>query len=216
MRLYIKMKKQDTKARLDNLLARLMLINRSKKKNKKHKTKSRNTKQSSPRFSSICTLTNSLIRKAINDSKKKKEKKASKSSEVDIIDIEEDRELIVNGGYGTVSSIYASAPIIKYVNYDKLFSHIGSFKANYNQQQALMEFGITPKGDDATREMVSTEVIDKAAKHFKYFVRGEILGDVGYVPPTGSSVNSKDWEKYRIMSQMSIYQPLLKLKNFSA
>ena len=70
---------------------------------------------------------------------------------------------------------------------------------------------IAMKNGESSREMVSMETLDKAAKHFKYFVRGEVLGDIGLVPPTGANINSKDWEKYRLMTFMSIYQPLLKL-----
>jgi hypothetical protein len=39
---------------------------------------------------------------------------------------------------------------------------------------------------------------------------------MGLVPPVGIGVNSKDWEKYRVMSQMSIYKPLIKLKMSTA
>ena len=56
----------------------------------------------------------------------------------------------------------------------------------------------------------------KAAKHFRYFVSGDVVGDIGYVPPTGLNINSKDWEKYKLMSMMSIYQPLIKLKSITA
>ena len=65
---------------------------------------------------------------------------------------------------------------------------------------------------ESSKEMVSFETVDKAAKHFKYFVVGEIMDSVpGYVPPTGSNINSKDWEKYRVMTMMSIYQPIIAL-----
>jgi len=70
---------------------------------------------------------------------------------------------------------------------------------------------IAMKNGESTREMVGMETIEKAAKHFKYFVMGEVMGDIGYVPPTGLGINSKDWEKYRLMTQISFYRPLLKL-----
>ena len=71
---------------------------------------------------------------------------------------------------------------------------------------------IAMKNGESTREMVSTETMEKAAKHFKYFVVGEVLGDVGLVTPFGLNISSKEWEKYRLMSMMSVYRPLLKLK----
>jgi hypothetical protein len=45
---------------------------------------------------------------------------------------------------------------------------------------------------------------------------GEQLTNIGFVPPVGANVNSKDWEKYRVMSQMSIYQPIIALKRITA
>ena len=64
---------------------------------------------------------------------------------------------------------------------------------------------------ESSREMVSYETINKAERYFKYFVMGELMGEVGLVPPVGVGINSKDWEKYRLMTFMSIYRPLLKL-----
>ena len=125
---------------------------------------------------------------------------------------EDKKEIIVNGGYGTVNKHYGISPSVKYTDYNKIWGHLGSFRAKgmYENDESSNE--IAMKNGESTREMVSTETLDKAAKHFKYFVRGEIMGDIGLVPPTGVNIDSKEWEKYLLMMKMSIYQPILKLE----
>jgi hypothetical protein len=122
------------------------------------------------------------------------------------------KKAFVNGGYGTVSRHYGMSPVAKYVDYDKIWGHLGAFRtySPYSSNESNIE--IAMKNGATTREMVSIEVIEKAAKHFKYFMSGEVLGDIGFVPPFGANISSKDWEKYRLMSMMSIYRPLLALK----
>ena len=109
-----------------------------------------------------------------------------------------------------------------HVDYDKLFRHLGMFKARGMYE----DIGERRNGDkqnaESTREMVSTETMDKAAKVFKYFMRTtsleahpDMFTVVSMVPPAGSGVSSKDWEKYLLMMKMSVYQPILKLKSMS-
>ena len=197
---------------LDNVVLKLALSNQ--KRNKSYKKKIRLKKNvKSKTASNIGSLTRMLINKAVE--KVKETAKKDKSNEDTIIySTKEDGQVITNGGYGTVSKVYGTAPSVKYTDYNKLFSHLGSFKAKGMYEDA--ESSAKTGQGESTREMVSTETADKAAKHFKYFVRGEVMGDIGYVPPAGASINSKDWEKYRMMSMMSIYQPIIKLKSSTA
>ena len=125
--------------------------------------------------------------------------------------IEDERKVVVNGGYGTIKPYAGMSPHIKYTDYDKIWSHLGSFRTYDAQEGAESRNEIALKNGESSREMVSTQTMDKVAKHFKYFVRGQLMGDVGLVPPVGLNVDSKEWEKYRLMSLMSIYQPLIKL-----
>jgi len=127
-----------------------------------------------------------------------------------------DEPKIEHGGYGTVSKDYGLSGTAKYTDYSKLWSHLGSFKTQNMYADTESSNQIAMNNGESTREAVSTETIEKAAKHFKYFVSGDIVGDIGFVPPTGSNINSKDWEKYRLMSMMSIYKPLLLLKTTTA
>lgn len=195
---------------LDKVILKLILFNL---KNRKKKPKKRINKKKSA--ASICSLTQILINKAVEKVKETPKKEKNKEDKI-IYSTKEERPLITNGGYGTVSKVYGAAPVAKYINYDKLFSHLGTFKAK-GMYENIEENAIESKKlAESTREMVSTETMEKAAKHFKYFVRGEVMGDIGYVPPVGMGINSKEWEKYRLMSMMSIYKPLIKLKSATA
>ena len=126
--------------------------------------------------------------------------------------------IISNGGYGTISKHYGISPIVKHLDYTKLFSYLGAFRAKgmYEDLGERSMGGAGSNGDESTREMVGKETMEKAAKHFKYFVRGDVQGDIGFVPPIGLNIDSGEWEKYRLMSMMSIYRPLLALKRAAA
>ena len=166
-------------------------------------------------FSLSTLLISSSIKEVKEEKKKKNLEQDLKEDEITIV---EDKEVVVGGGYGTIRVSYGGSPNAKNVDYDKLFSHLGSFRAkgmyeDFGGGNADVRVNNTSEG---TREMVSMETVDKAARFFKYAFTGEIPGDMGLVPPVGIGVNSKDWEKYRVMSQMSIYKPLIKLKMSTA
>ena len=180
------------------------------KKNTK-KPKNRNRVMQNSKFSISTILINSEIKKIKNEDKEKK-------SEEDLEETADEesgdkKRVIVNGGYGTINKHYGISPVVKYSDYNKIWGHLGTFRT-YNMYGNDSESSneIAMKNGESSREMVSTETIEKAAKHFKYFVVGEASGDIGFVPPFGSNIDSKEWEKYKLMFQMSIYQPLLKLK----
>jgi len=129
--------------------------------------------------------------------------------------IEVEEKESIGGGYGTITKSTSYSKNVVYLNYEKNWAHIGSFKSK-SMYENSNDIRIGAQGTESTRQMVDIETLEKAAKHFKYFVRGDIMGDFGYVPPTGLNINSKDWEKYRLMSMMSVYRPLLAMKRASA
>ena len=123
-----------------------------------------------------------------------------------------ENEVPVSGGYGTIRRGYGISPISKKTDYGKIWGYLGKFRTYnaYNKPESANE--IAMQNGESSRQMVSTETIDKVARHLKYFVTGELMGNIGFVPPFGSNISSKEWEKYRLMDMMSIYKPLLKLK----
>ena len=155
-------------------------------------------------------MISSEIKKIKDENKETKSEENLEEAAED--DTENKKKITVNGGYGTVSKHYGISPVVKYTDYNKIWGHLGSFRTYNmygNNDESPNE--IAMQNGESSRQMVSMETIDKAAKHFKYFVRGELMGEVGIIPPVGLNINSKDWEKYRLMTLMSIYQPLIKL-----
>ena len=179
-----------------------------KKKINIKKTKNINTQNNNLSISAV--LISSEIKKIKDENKETKSEENLEEAAED--DTENKKKITVNGGYGTVSKHYGISPVVKYTDYNKIWGHLGSFRTYNmygNNDESPNE--IAMQNGESSRQMVSMETIDKAAKHFKYFVRGELMGEVGIIPPVGLNINSKDWEKYRLMTLMSIYQPLIKL-----
>lgn len=180
-------------------------------------TKKKKINQDGKKPNSLFSLSAILINSHIQEVKGKKTKNAKNKDTLEEetkeeTKIDNKKEKLVNGGYGTVNKLYRFSPIVKYTDYNKIWGHLGRFITYSMYGDIEGENNITIKDGESSRQMVSTETIEKAAKHFKYFVVGEILGDIGFVPPVGLNIDSKEWEKYRLMSIMSIYQPLLRLK----
>lgn len=92
------------------------------------------------------------------------------------------------------------------VDYGKIWSYLKGFTPLKEAEKA--DYEAPAKEADAaesTREMVSTETIDKALWDMKYLGRS-----FSFIPSGG--VDSKEWEKFLLMLKMSIYRPLLMAK----
>ena len=177
-------------------------------KTSKRYKKQKKTKQIKKKTSIISIPTAKLLKELwkdlIEDSKEIKIEE--KEEEFDIKDVKEKET--ISGGYGSApKSVGYEISTTNYVNYDKIWGHIGKLQSKSAYQESNVNISIS---NESSREIVSSETIDKAARHIKYFVRGDIIGDIGFIPPSG--IDSQDWEKYRVMSMMSIYRPLLALK----
>ncbi|MEK6949044.1 MAG: hypothetical protein AABX34_02405 [Nanoarchaeota archaeon] len=154
--------------------------------------------------------------KPVKNKKSKEDKKELKLEET-AEEAEAGKEKESLGGYGTIKAYSGMSPYVKYANYDKIWSHIGTFRT-YNMFGDSDSMAITAmKNGESSREMVSQRTQEMAARNFKYFMRShantvlDAFTVTSLVPPVGSNINSKDWEKYTIMMKMSIYQPILAL-----
>ena len=194
---------------IDNLLIEIITTNFFTRKQKRR----------ADRHSFQSSISNITISSSIKKAKQNKAE-ASKIEESFWNDIDEktkdEREIIENGGYGTISRDYGISPVVRYADYTKIWGHLGRFRAYGAYEIAENGNNVSMENEESTRQMVSKETMERAAKHFKYFVRGEILGDIGFVPSFGLNIDSGEWEKYRLMSMMSIYRPLLALKRATA
>ena len=198
---------------LEKILLELMILNTSN--NKKTKKRKANSKTSTSQKSAIPQGISNIISNALKQAKasrKDKKRKNEKKLEDTAEEIEDGKGKDgPAGGYGTIKPYVGMSPYAQYADYNKIWKHIGSFTTNGAYGNSFEKASLRSSVSESTGILVSMEVIEKAQKHFKYFVRGDVMGDVGYVPPFGAGIDSKDWEKYRMMTQMSIYMPLLKL-----
>ena len=183
----------------------------------KNKQKNNNEKTRANRKSNVKIAMPAGIGLIVNTALKhaKSSKKAAKNKEKsELEDTAEESKSKVReqpGGYGTIKPYAGMSPYVQYSDYGKIWKHIGTFSTNGGYGTSFERDSLRSSVSENSGILVSMEVIEKAQKHFKYFVRGDIMGDIGYVPPFGIGIDSKDWEKYRMMTQMSIYMPLLKL-----
>lgn len=95
------------------------------------------------------------------------------------------------------------------VDYAKIWNHLKESKPVQQYLGSSYEPPRAKNGEngESTREMVSTETIDKALWNMKYL--GEFFRSI---PPFASGIDSKEWEKFKLMLLMSIYRPWLMAK----
>lgn len=183
------------------------------KKRKRNKSADRN--QNNSRNMSEFIISSLLINLKINGEMPEDEQKESEEEETvqSGEGTEDKKKIIASGGYGAVGKHYGISPVVQYTDYSKIWGHLGSFKSQGMYENINKNFSelMSQSQAEGSRGLVSFETLEKAEKHLKYFVMGDMVGDFGYVPPVGIGISSKEWEKYRLMTQMSIYRPLLNL-----
>lgn len=185
-------------------------VRKAKKRIKKEFSKRAN-KGISGQKSSIAAIIRNIAANSITTDENTSEVKKENLEIAAEQELEDKEENPVHGGYGTIKPYVGMSPNVKYTDYSKIWSHLGAFRTNAYGSAEETAHKIAMNNGESSREMVSYETINKAERHFKYFVMGDLVGEVGLVPPVGIGIDSKDWEKYRLMTFMSIYRPLLKL-----
>jgi len=188
----------DFLSRVKHILTELIVrnfIDAKKKTVKSKNSKVSKKKATKDRFSISTIIHNILINSRISDLENK-EKDTEDLEQSSNEELEEEND--VQGGYGTIKPYAGMSSYVKYTDYNKLWGHLGTFRTNNMYEKDESSNEIAMKNGESTREMVSTETLEKAAKHFKYFITGDAPGDVGFIPPFGLNVNSKEWEKYKI------------------
>ena len=181
------------------------------KKHVKNQFSKRVNKRVSGQKSSIAAIIQNIVDNSTVNNENTSEGKKENLEIIAEEKSEDKEEKPMHGGYGTIKPYVGMSPDVRYTDYGKIWGHLGTFRTNAYGSAEETAHKIAMNNGESSREMVSYETINKAERHFKYFVMGELVGEVGLVPPVGIGINSKDWEKYRLMTFMSIYRPLLKL-----
>ena len=140
-----------------------------------------------------------MILKAAAERKKEK-KKIPDSPQYKII--KDERPLLENSGYGTLSRSYGSSAKTPYVDYGKLFSYLGELRS----KNAFEDLDGSPTqlankvAEQGNRfYFVDREVIDAGVRTIKYFTPGTSNGELAVVPV---GMNSSDWEKFKLWQKI--------------
>ncbi len=163
---------------------------------------------------SISSIVNLFIKSAFEKAKKdKKEKQPLEEKSYKVI--QEDFSLNLNGGYGTISRSYGSAPANSYVDYAKIFSYLGKFRAGspYEQVEGLEALNKTLESGSFT--LVETENMNKGARYVRHFGGGKDLNPLSYLNPLSlvpvAGMNSGEWEQFKMWMKLESVMYLLKI-----
>ena len=153
----------------------------------------------------ISSIINILIKSAIDKAKKEKITKQSEDKSYRLI--KQETQLVINGGYGTVSKRYGSAPHKSYVDYEKLFSYLGKFKSR-NPYENIADLGESSKAsENGSFVLADRESMDKIGRFEKYFKSPAAAMPVlalSLVPIAG--LGSAEWEEIKMMMK---FDPIL-------
>lgn len=146
--------------------------------------------------SNLSSIVNILVKAAIEKVKKAKKAPEEKSYKI----VPEERRFAA-GGYGAVSRSYGMPQQASYVDYGKIFSYLGKFRAqNPYEHLADEHAAITNKASmDNGFGLASRESMDKIARYTKYIAGGEI-NILSHAPKAG--LTSAEWEKIKLWIQL--------------
>ena len=135
-----------------------------------------------------------MLKSAIDDAKLKD--KTDKKEDKEFTIIKEDI-LPESGGYGTISKGYSISVSSSYTDYNKLFSYIGNFRAASSNSQ----FDSESRGQlNDSRELVSSDSVERGARHVRYFAQGNNIDTNSLVPIAG--MNSSEWEQFKLWMKL--------------
>ncbi|MBS3100618.1 hypothetical protein J4204_00620 [Candidatus Woesearchaeota archaeon] len=146
----------------------------------------------------VSSVINILIKSAVEKAKKEKREKAALQDDRNYIILKDDKIKSI-GGYGAVSKSYGASPHSSYVDYGKIFSYLGKFRAqsafeNFDGSHVERLNRIMEQGNKSY--LIDKETMDSGVKNIKYFINGPLAAGPGSVPLGGMS--SAEWEKFKM------------------
>ena len=148
------------------------------------------------------SIINILIKIAVAKAKREvKEKSVEKDKSYKLIT--EGNKLIAHGGYGAVSKSYGSVHT-SYIDYGKLFSYLGSFRAKQPYENMAEHIGVLNKSiESGSFTLVDIETMDKGARQIKYFMPLGTNANIhtpSLFPMPGMS--SGEWEQFKLWMKL--------------
>ncbi len=159
-------------------------------------------------------IVNILIKTALDKAKREKKDKPILEDDKSYTPIKEEKPSIF-GGYGTVSRTYGTAPISSYVDYGKLFSYLGKFRAKSAYENLDGPVGFLNKSlESGSFVLADKEPIEKASRYIKYFLGGLDLNPLAGVNPLSmvpvAGMSAAEWREYKMWMQLDSVMYLLK------
>ena len=159
----------------------------------------------------VSSIVRIIIKNAEEEAKKIVKEKSDDESNDDtsVISAKDEKSQSI-GGYGTISRNYGAAPQKSYVDYDKIFSYLGKFRA----RNAYENFEAPTREsngflESSSRTLVDLDTMDRGARHVRYFIPpGADLNQVSLVPVAGLS--SSEWEQFKLWMKVDPVMYLLK------
>lgn len=150
----------------------------------------------------ISSIINILIRTAVEKAKRERKRKSALEEDKKYSLFKDDRELKVNGGYGTVSRDYGASPHTSYVDYGKLFSYLGKFRSQsaYENMDDDHFTRINKSLDDKGFSLIDKNTMEKGTRYVKYVAGSQDINTLSLVPVAGMS--SAEWEQFKLWMKL--------------
>lgn len=158
----------------------------------------------------ISSIVNILIKAAVEKAKKDRKDKKTAEEEKSYRILEEGREFVINGGYGTASKSYGSSPHASYVDYGKLFGYLGKLKSQSMYENMNDHLGTLNKATESgSFVLADKETIEKGARYIRYFNSKSPIDKSSLVPIAGMS--GAEWEEFKWFMRLETALYLLKI-----
>lgn len=157
----------------------------------------------------VSSLINILVKNAVEKAKRERKEKVVEDDKSYTV-LKDERDFLFNGGYGTVSKGYGSAPHKTYVDYGKLFSYLGKFKSQSPYENMTEHLGTLNKSSESgSFTLVDRETMEKGKFYVRYINSKIPIDKTSLVPISG--MNSAEWEEFKWFMRLDTAMYLLKI-----
>ena len=161
----------------------------------------------------ISSIVDIMIKSAVDRAKTEKKAKAQVEEDKSYTSLRDDKT-IESSGYGAMQKAYGTAPHASYVDYEKLFSYLGKFRAKQPYENMAEHTGMLNKATESSSFVLADrEAIDKIGRFDKYMkspVMDMPVMALSLVPIAGLS--SAEWEEIKMMMKLDPAMYNLKTK----
>lgn len=161
----------------------------------------------------VSSIVNILLKAAVEKSKSEIKEKAADDVSKTYILKNDGKGSAMGGGYGTIPKNYGSTPHSSYVDYAKLFSYLGKFKAQGAYENSNSIESLSEKTESGSFVLADKETMDKAGRFDKYIRNPNMAIQtmaLSLVPIAGLS--SAEWEDIKNLMKFDPVMYTLKSK----